>query len=92
MVWDAFSGTHERERLYFLSRIVTMKGSNYLKVLNDHLLPFWGIYQPTHFMQDGALAHKTKLVTTVVAKSLATLENLLKKSKKLIKFGLMKYN
>ena len=29
---------------------------------------------------------------TVVAKSLATLENLLKKSKKLIKFGLMEYN
>ena len=92
MVWDAFSGTHERERLYFLSRIVTMKGSNYLKVLNDHLLPFRGIYQPTHFMQDGALAHRTKLVTTVVAKSFATLENLLKKSKKIIKFGLMEYN
>ena len=28
----------------------------------------------------------------MVAKSLATLENLLKKSKKLIKFGLMEYN
>ena len=31
-------------------------------------------------------------MNTVVAKSLATLENLLKKSKKLIKFGLMEYN
>ena len=29
---------------------------------------------------------------TVVAKSLATLENLLEKSKKLIKFGLMENN
>ena len=31
-------------------------------------------------------------IYTVVAKSLATLENLLKKSKKLIKIGLMEYN
>ena len=35
---------------------------------------------------------KNNPILTVVAKSLATLENLLKKSKKLIKFGLMEYN
>ena len=32
------------------------------------------------------------IANTVVAKSLATLENLLEKSKKLIRFGLMEYN
>ena len=39
-----------------------MRGSNYLQVFQNHLLPFWGIHQPTHFMYDGAPAHRTKLV------------------------------
>ena len=38
-----------------------MRGSKYLKVLKDHLLPFWGIHQPTHFMQDDAPAYRTIL-------------------------------
>ena len=62
MVWGAFSGTHERSGLYFLPKNVTMQGSNYLQVLQNHLLPFWVIHQPTHFMHDGAPAHRTKLV------------------------------
>ena len=45
MVWDAFSGTHGRGGLYFLPKNVTMRGSNYLQVLQNHLLPFWGIHQ-----------------------------------------------
>ena len=63
MVCGAFSGIHSRGGLYFLSRNVTMKGSNYFEMLNDHFLPFWGIHHPTHFMHDGAPAHRTKLVT-----------------------------
>ena len=62
MVWGAFSGTHGRGGLYFLPKNVTMRGSNYLQVLQNHLLPFWGIHQPTHFMHDGAPEHPTKLV------------------------------
>ena len=63
MVWGAISGIHGRGGLYFLPRNVTMRGSNSLEVLNNHLLPFRGIHQPTHFMHDGAPAHKTKFVT-----------------------------
>ena len=40
-----------------------MKESKYLKVLNDDLLSFWSIYQPTNFMQKGAPAHRIKFVT-----------------------------
>ena len=62
MVWGAFSGTQGRGGLYFLPKNVTMRGSNYLQVLQNHLLPFWDIHQPTHFMHDGAPEHRTKLV------------------------------
>ena len=34
---------------------------DYFQVLKDHLLPFWGIHEPTHFMQDGASTSRTKL-------------------------------
>jgi len=63
MVWKAFNGMHRRGGLYCLPKNVTMKGSNYLEVLKDHLIPFWRIHQPTDFMQDGAPAHRTKVVT-----------------------------
>lgn len=43
MVWGAFSGNMGRGGLYFLPKNVTMKGSNYIKVLEEHLLPFWDI-------------------------------------------------
>ena len=62
MVWGAFSGTHGQGGLYFLPKNATMRGSNYLQVLQSHLLPFWGIHQPTHFMHDDAPADRTKLV------------------------------
>ena len=63
MVWGAISGIHGEGGLYLLPINATMGGSNYLGVLDDHLLPFWGIHQPTHFMHDGAPAYRTKLVT-----------------------------
>ena len=62
MVWGAFSGNMGRAGLYFLPRNVTMKGSNYITVLKDHLLTFWRIHQCDHFMHDGAPAHKSKIV------------------------------
>ena len=62
MVWGAFSGNYGRGGLYFLPKNVTMKGSNYLEVLDQHLLPFWHIHECNHFMHDGAPAHRTKVI------------------------------
>ena len=62
MVWGAFSGTHGRGGLYFLPKNVKMRESNCLQVLQNYLLPFWGIHHSTHFMHDGTPAHRTKLV------------------------------
>ena len=53
------------------------------------MLNFYCQKQKNHLI---SIAKATKVYSTVVAKSLATLENLLEKSKKLIKFGLMEYN
>ena len=62
MVWGAFSGNKGRGGLYFLPKNVTMRGDNYLRVLDQHMLPFWDIHQCNHFMQDGAPAHRSKVV------------------------------
>lgn len=62
MVWGAFSGNKGRGGLYFLPKNVTMKGSNYIDVLRDHMLDIWDIHECDHFMHDGAPAHKSKQV------------------------------
>ena len=62
MVWGAFSGNKGRGGLYFLPKNVTMRGDNYLRVLDQHMLLFWDIHQCNHFMQDGAPAHRSKVV------------------------------
>ena len=36
MVWGAFSGNKGRGGLYFLPKNVTMRGDNYLRVLDQH--------------------------------------------------------
>ena len=58
----AFSGNVGRGGLYFLPKNKTMKGSNYIKVLEEHL-NFWAIHGCDYFMHDGAPAHKAKIVT-----------------------------
>ena len=63
-VWGALSGNKGRGGLYFLPKNVTMRGNNYLGVLDQHMLPFWEIHQCNHFMQDGTPAHKSKVVKT----------------------------
>ena len=50
MVWGAFSGNKGRGGLYFLPKNVTMRGDNYLKVLDQHMLPFWDIHQCNQFV------------------------------------------
>ena len=37
-----------------------MKASNYIEVLQDHLLSFWDIHECNVFVHDGAPAHKAK--------------------------------
>ena len=63
MVRGVFSGNLGRAGLYFLPKNTTMRGSNYIDVLKDHLLTFWRIHQCDYFMQDGAPAHRSKIVT-----------------------------
>ena len=62
MVWDAFTGDKGRGGLYFLPKKVTMREDNYLRILDHHMLPFWDIHRCSHFIQDGALAHRSKVV------------------------------
>ena len=62
MVWGCFSGERGRGGIYFLPKNVTMKGDNYIEVLREHLLRFYGIHGCDFFMHDGAPAHKSKVV------------------------------
>ena len=46
----------------FIPKNITLAGSNYLEVLEHHMLPLWDIHQCHHFMHDGAPSRKSKLV------------------------------
>ena len=61
MAWGAFSGNAGRGGLYFLPKNETMKGSHYIKVLEEHLLTFWAIHGCDYFVHVGAPAHKAKV-------------------------------
>lgn len=63
MLWGAFSGNKGRGWLYFLPKNATMKATNYITVLEEHLLNFWKIHQCDYFMHVGAPAHSAKIVT-----------------------------
>ena len=43
MVWGDFRGDKGRGGLYFFPKNVTMRGDSYLRVLGNHMLPFWDI-------------------------------------------------
>ena len=62
MVWGAFSGDKGRGGLYFLPKNVTMRGNNYLRVLDHHMLPFCDIRRCNHIMRDGDPVHKSMVV------------------------------
>ncbi|XP_072401695.1 uncharacterized protein [Diabrotica undecimpunctata] len=62
MAWGAFSGNKGRARLYFLTKNVTMRASNYVTVLEQHLLILWEIHE-CDFMHDDVPAHKAKTVS-----------------------------
>ena len=62
MVWGDFGEDKGRGDLYFLPNNVTMRGDNYLRVLDHHMLPFWDIRRCNHFMQDGDLTHRSRVV------------------------------
>lgn len=67
MVWGCFSGAKGRGGLYFLPKNVTMKASNYIEVLREHLLDMWDIHGCEFFMQDGAPSHCAKSVKSFLA-------------------------
>ena len=74
MVWGAFSGDKGRGGLCFLPKKVTMRGDNYLRVLDHHMLPFWDIRRCNHFMQDGDPAHRSKVVKKWLKDNIPVLE------------------
>ena len=47
-----------------------MRRDSYLRVLDHHMLPFWDIRQCNHFMQDGDLAHRSRVVKKLVKDNL----------------------
>ena len=62
MVWGAFSGDKGRGGLYFLPKNVTIRGDNYLRIFDHHMLSLWNIHRCNHFMRDGAPAHRSRVV------------------------------
>ena len=62
MVWGSFSGTGGHTGLFFLLKNVTRRADNYIKVLDDHMLPFYEIHGCENFWQDNAPCHKAKKV------------------------------
>lgn len=61
MVWGSFSACG-RGNLWFLPPNTTMRAANYLKVLQERLLPMMEIRQTSIFMHDGAPCHRAKSV------------------------------
>lgn len=62
MVWVFFSGEKGRGGLYFLPKNVTLKGKNYIEVLEEHLLTFYSIHSCECFMHDGTPTPKSRAV------------------------------
>lgn len=62
MVWGCFSGLLGRGSIWFLPKGETMNSTNYLKCLEEKLIPFMEIHGTTKFLQDGAPSHKAKRV------------------------------
>ena len=55
----AFNGKGGCGGLYFLPPNVTMRGSNYVDVLRDHMFTFFDMHPCSFFKHDGAPAHRT---------------------------------
>ena len=62
MVWGCFSSVG-RGGLFFLPAKTTMNGPRYVDVLREHLFLFMDRHHSTHFLQDGAPCHRSKLTT-----------------------------
>lgn len=57
-VWGTFNRNKGTECPYFFPENLTMKVSNYVNVLQEHLPNFWVIHQCDFFMHDGTPAYK----------------------------------
>jgi transposase len=62
MVWGCFSGIGGCGSLFFLPPKTTMNGERYMEMLREKLLFWMKHHKATHFLQDGALCHKSKKV------------------------------
>ena len=63
MLWGSFSGDKGRGGLYFLPKNKTVSADLYVKVLKEHMLNFFCIYDSEMFMHDSAPCHRVKKVT-----------------------------
>jgi hypothetical protein len=61
MAWGCFSWKG-RGGLEFLGRGEMMNGTRYRRLLDEKLELFMGLHSATHFLQDGAPCHRSKIV------------------------------
>jgi len=61
MVWACFSW-QGRGAIEFLKKGEMMNGARYLQILDDNLERFMERHRTTHFLQDGAPCHRSKIV------------------------------
>ncbi|KAK8394208.1 hypothetical protein O3P69_006416 [Scylla paramamosain] len=69
MVCGAFTGHKGSAGLFFLPKNLMMKATNYIEVLEEHMLTFWSIHEAGYFMHNLAPAHKSKAVKEFVMKN-----------------------
>ena len=62
VVWGVFSGNYGIWGLFFLFKNITLDGGNDLEILEQHMLPIWGMHQCHDFLYDGAPPRNSKLV------------------------------
>ncbi|MPC68008.1 hypothetical protein E2C01_062197 [Portunus trituberculatus] len=48
-MWGVLTGHKGSVGLYFLPKKVMMKATNYIEVLEDHMLTFWSIHEAEYF-------------------------------------------
>jgi hypothetical protein len=60
MVWERFSATVGRNRLFFLPKNKMMNSEVNMGMQKDHLFPFMTIHGSEFFLQDGAPCHTSK--------------------------------
>ncbi len=74
MVWACFSGQGSRGSIFFLPPKTTMNSDRYMAMLDDKLFPFMEMHGATHFLQDGAPCHTSKVMAFLREKRVAVMD------------------